>query len=291
MLVNLLAIAAAFQSSGETGGKAPVVIVDLAPTVVPSGDALKGSEAEAGFDTPLWTMPLAIAESAILKGSVVATAGGMSRQFGAADLLWRSGVISAGPDLGLSQGALYCGTRMSRGAWDDSEALFIAFRYNELTKREPRLCLLDRDQDGTFDAAVAVGKVPAGPIVSSIAPAAYERAQDRPIPGSTLEIRLDKGTPLQGHTLLLDGYFGGKKIDSVGIKMQPRMGGKIAHYRNWRPVGSPAYPAVQDFGDLQVSVLAYDGQQHRVHARFDKPFYRTPVIFEKKGPLIIPVYR
>jgi len=290
MLIKLLAIAAAIQSSVESGGKAPVIIVELASTVVLPADNLQGSEAEAGFDSPLWKTPLAIDESAILKEPVQATAGGMSRQFGPADLLWRAQIISAA-DPELARGALYCGTRMSHGQWDDSEAVYIAFRHNELYKQTPRLCLLDKDQDGRFDAAVAVGKISTGPIISSIAPKTYQQTESRPIPGSTLEIRLDKGSLMQGRTLLLDGYFLGTKIDSVGIKMRPRAGGKITHYRNWRPVSSRAYPAVQDFGDLQVSILSYDAQRQRVRARFDRAFYRTPVIFEEKGALIIPIVR
>ena len=280
MIAYLLALAAPTTLS-----------VELSPTVVSPADGLSGTEAEAGFEAPLWKTPLAIAESAVLRGTVVATVGGMSRTFRPGDLLWRAHVIGSGFDPGLSGGALYCGTRMDRGQWDDSEALRIAFRHDDWTKWQSRICLLDRDGDGRFESAVAAGKLKSGLGQSAIEPIAFGVQQDRPIPGATLQIRLDKGSPMQGRVLLLDGYYEGTKIGSVGIKMQPRGGGKVTHYRNWRPAKSGQYPAIQNFGDLQITVLSYDPGRQRVRARFDRAFYRTPVVFEEKGALIIPLTR
>ncbi len=267
------------------------ISVELSPTVVSPADGLSGSEAEAGFETPLWRTPLAISESAVLRGPVFATVAGMSRTFRPGDLLWRANVIESGVDRGLSSGALYCGTRMVRGQWDDSEALSIAFRHDDWTKREARICLLDQDGDGRFETAVAAGKLKSGPAQSAIEPIGFDLQKDRPIPGAALEIRLDKGTLMQGRVILLDGYFEGTKIGSVGIKMRPRAGGKLTHYRNWRPAKSTQYPARQDFGDLQITVLSFDADRLRVRARFDHAFYRTPVVFEEKGTLIIPLTR
>ncbi len=273
-----------------TVAKPPVVAVQLSPTVVTPADGLKGTEAEAGFEKPLWQTALAISDSAILQDSVTVSVGGLTRSFRPSDLLWRVEKFQGAASAEIAKGVLFCGTRLWRGRADDSEAIEIAFAEDNSARREPRVCLLDGNADGIFEAAVAVGKISTGPVVTAIEPIAYRNATDRPIPGATLQVRLDRGALLLGRIIIVDGFIDDQKIDSVGIKILPYDGGKSKQFRNWYPAKTSQFPVERSFGDLLITVLSFDAQNLRVRVRFDRPFYRTPILFAPKGKTPIRIY-
>jgi hypothetical protein len=238
----------------------------------------------------MWTADLAVEDVAHLSAPIHAEAGGLSRDFTPTSALWRSepkkGLLDGQP----FKGKLYCGVRLRKGRVDNSEIFELIFRSDDWERWDSRLCLLDEDEDGSFDHAVAVGKINQGPVKAAIAPIPYTQFTDMPVPNASVQFRPIKGGMLQGPQIELDGYAGGRKIGAAALHMLPAGRSKFERVFGERSIPKETFPTVLNFGDMQITVTAYDGSTRTVTARLDKGFYRTPVYFEGPGPTIITIY-
>lgn len=239
----------------------------------------------------MWKADLGVEEVAELRTSVHVEAGGLSRDFNRSSELWR-----AEPDtqyLDYEQpfrGKLYCGVRFRKGFVDQSEVMELIFRTDDWERSDPRLCLLDEDEDGAFDHAVAVGKIKQGPAIVAIQPAPYTAIRDMRLRNASIQFRPIKGAILQGPQIELDGYANGIKIGSVRVHVIRPGQSKFSTVIGERSIPKATFPSILDFGEMKMTVTAYDGSTRTVTAQLDKGFYRTPVYFEGSGPTIITVY-
>jgi hypothetical protein len=110
------------------------------------------------------------------------------------------------------------------------------------------------------------------------------------LPNVSIEFRPIKGAILQGPQIELEGYADGQKIGSIGVHLMRPGETKFIHVVGERSIPKATFPTTLNFGEMQVTVTAYDGATRTVTAHLDKGFYRTPVYFEGPGPTVITVY-
>jgi len=283
-----LILAAIAAATGQPDTITPETVeVFMSPPVILPEQEPANSTVTAKPEELMWRAALGIEEVASLEGQVRVEAGGMSGVFTPTTELWRAepkhGVVN-GQTL---SGRLYCGVRFRKDGPDLGETSDLIFRTNARARSESRLCLLDEDSDGLFDHGVAVGRVKSGPSKVAIPPARYQQIKDFRIPEFSVQFRPIKGGALQGPQISFDAFVGDRRIVAAAIHMLPRSGAKFRRVYSERSIKSSSYPAILPYGDMKVTVLAYEPSTRSVTARLDEGFYRTPVYFEAVGPVII----
>jgi len=287
VVLSLLAGSASAQTaSAPTSVQSTPVAVFMSPTVILPEQGSSNSTVNAKPEELMWRAGLGVEEVAALADSVSVEAGGMSRAFNQTTPLWRAEAREgiAGQPL---KGRLYCGVRFRKGAPDLSEKADVIFRTSMRATSEPRLCLLDEDSDGVFDHGVAVGRLKSGPAIVSIPAARYEQVKNLPLPDISVQFRPIKGGALQGPQISFDAFIGDRRLIAAAMHMLPRTGTEYRRVYSERSIKSSSYPAVLPYGDMSVTVLAYDSSTRTVTARLDQGFYWSPVYFEPVGPVII----
>jgi len=245
------------------------------------------SAVTAGPGELMWGANLGIEEIATVRAPITINAGGMYREITGSDILWRAEPKMQTIDGEPFKGKLYCGTRLKNGHPDAGEARDLLLRTDRNFRSDPRLCLLDQDSDGSFDHAVAVGRIISGPIKIQIPNTPYKSVKDFKIPEASVQFRPNKGAIFQSPQMELDAYLDGHKVNIAAIYMPALGGSEYKRVFSEKTMEKSSYPASLCFGSMTVTVLAFDSATATVKARLDNGFYRTRIYFENVPPTII----
>jgi hypothetical protein len=159
-------------------------------------------------------------------------------------------------------------------------------------QNEIQPCLVDRDDDRSFDAIILVGaRWPSDRLVVPVEPLSYELMRDIPIPDSDLTVTFKRHSPAWGWVLQLGGRLLGTPYELRSIRLRPPEGAWQG-FDGFPGVGKGIFPNVIEFGAARISVLAYDSDAHRVRLRIDRPFETADVELKymTRGPTIITIY-
>lgn len=290
MIIQLIAIISGAAVVQSNSLPAKMVRVAMSPTVILPQQEVSADVVMAKPEEQMWAAVIGIEEIAKIKVSVQIEAGGLAMVMGPNTILWRADPVSGMLDGQALKGKMYCGVSFRKGVPDSGGTLDLIFRTSNQARSEPRLCLLDENDDGLFDHTLAVGRLKSTSKKLNITLTPYETIRDFQVPGLSVRFRPIMGGSLQGPQISLSAFTGNDRLVAAAIHMRPRNGGNFIRVFSERSIKKSTYPADLKFGDINVTVNAYDPSTRTVTARLDRGFYRTPIYFEAASQFTFIVY-